>query len=143
MNLWTVFLFQNLVKICWHKYKVLLDEPHCFQKCFPHQQSHAILPLTFTQDFDVGTPNEGLMTMNVHLWGPNPQQEQLEILKAFNSPSKLQGAFKMGQDACLAVLTGIVNHMAPGGERMRELSSVSVLNQRGGKKRMLRSYSSR
>jgi len=56
------------------------------------------------------------MTMNVQLWGPNPPQKQLEILNAFNSPVKLQGAFKMGQDACLAVLTGIVNHMAPGGD---------------------------
>ena len=82
------------------------------------------------------------MTINVHLWGPNPPQAQLKILNTFNSPAKLQGAFKMGQDACLSVLTGIVNHMAPGGQRMRELSSVSLLNQRGGKKRMLRSYSS-
>ncbi len=56
------------------------------------------------------------MTMNVDLWGPNPPQKQLEILNTFNTPGKLQGAFKMGQDACLAVLTGIVNHMAPGGD---------------------------
>ena len=56
------------------------------------------------------------MTINVHLWGPNPPQEQLKILNTFNSPAKLQGAFKMGQDACLSVLTGIVNHMAPGGD---------------------------
>jgi hypothetical protein len=54
--------------------------------------------------------------MNVHLWGENPQQKQIDILNAFNSPSKLQGAFIMGQDACLTVLTGIVNHMAPGGD---------------------------
>jgi hypothetical protein len=31
------------------------------------------------------------MTLNVHLWGEDPMQRQIDLLNTFNNPTKLQG----------------------------------------------------
>ena len=36
--------------------------------------------------------------------------------------------------------TGVVNHMAPGGQRMPELSAITLLEQESRKRRMLRVF---
>jgi hypothetical protein len=44
-------------------------------------------------DFDISTPGQGLMTLNIHFWGDDAAQKQIKLLNTFNNPSKLQGYF--------------------------------------------------
>lgn len=66
------------------------------------------------QDFD--TPKEGLMTVNEHFWGPDPEAAQIDFMKQFNTVAKVKSAVQIGKEVCLEVLAGVINHMAPAGE---------------------------
>lgn len=68
------------------------------------------------QDFDMKTPKEGLMTVNDHFWGPDPEAAQIEFIKQFNTVAKVKNAVQMGREICLEVLAGVINHMAPAGD---------------------------
>lgn len=68
------------------------------------------------QDFDMKTPKQGLMTINEHFWGPDPEAAQIDFMKQFNTVAKVKCAVQMGKEVCLEVLAGVINHMAPAGE---------------------------
>ena len=95
------------------------------------------------KDYDVKTPGHGIMTFNKELWGPDPEKAQLNVMKKFNTMEKIRSAFLIGNLVCTETLSGVVNHMAPGGQRMPELASVTLLEQPNGKRRQFRCYSSR
>jgi hypothetical protein len=48
-------------------------------------------------DRDIGTPGEGLMTMNEFLWGDDPSSTKLLILNRFDSVEKVNAAFRSCQ----------------------------------------------
>jgi hypothetical protein len=48
-------------------------------------------------DRDIGTPGEGLMTMNEFLWGDDPSSLKLEILNRFDTVEKVNAAFRSCQ----------------------------------------------
>ena len=48
-------------------------------------------------DRDIGTPGEGLMTMNEHFWGDDPSRMKLEILNRFDTVEKVNAAFRSCQ----------------------------------------------
>ena len=79
--------------------------------------------------------------MNDHLWGGNPAAKQLELLNTFNTTSKATNTLKTGRSICLSVLTGLFSHMGPAGQRMPELTEITLLEQTNRKRRMLRVYS--
>jgi len=59
------------------------------------------------------------------------------------SSFQVQQALKACTDVFMCLLTGVVNHMAPAGQRMPELTSVTLREQESQKRRMMRVYSSR
>ena len=69
------------------------------------------------------------MTLNRHFWGDDTESVQLKILNTFNSIEKAQHAEKVGRSICLSILTGVINHMAPAGQRMPELTAITLLEQ--------------
>jgi hypothetical protein len=71
--------------------------------------------LANVQDFDMRTPGEGLMTVNDSLWGLDPEREQLKILRKYDTMKKVKIALQLCDDACLGMVSGVVNHMAPAG----------------------------
>jgi hypothetical protein len=62
------------------------------------------------------------MTVNAKMWGPNPETSQTELLKQFNTLSKVKSAVQVGKTVCLKVLSGVVNHIAPAGRNQIILS---------------------
>ena len=97
--------------------------------------------LASVKDYDVKTPGKGIQTMNDHLWGEGPAAKQLEILNKFNTPSKAESALNSGRSICLRVLTGLISHMGPAGQRMPELTAITLLEQTNQKRRMVRVFS--
>jgi hypothetical protein len=95
------------------------------------------------KDFDIKTPGAGLMTENDSLWGVDPESVQLKLLEKYNTIKKVKTASQLCDAVCLGIVSGVVNHMAPAGQRMPELASITMLEQENGKRRMVRFYSSR
>lgn len=75
------------------------------------------------------TPGAGLMTLNAKFWGRDPEAAQLEVLKRFDNLARIKPAVQAGKAACLKVLAGVVNHIAPAGQRMPELQAITLLEQ--------------
>jgi hypothetical protein len=101
--------------------------------------------LAHVRDFHHKTPGSGLMTLNSHFWGKDHDainKAQLRVLNTYKTRDECKAAIRVGKNVCLECLTGVVNHMAPGGQRMPELSSISLLEQESQKRRMLRFFSS-
>ncbi len=48
-------------------------------------------------DRDIGTPGEGLMTMNEFLWGDDPYSMKLLVLNRFDTVDKVNAAFRSCQ----------------------------------------------
>ncbi len=69
------------------------------------------------------------MTLNEHFWGAEPAVAIMKFLERFDTQAKVAAAEKCGKVVCLKTLAGIVNHMAPAGQRMPELAAISLLEQ--------------
>jgi hypothetical protein len=69
------------------------------------------------------------MTMNQFFWGTDVVGKQLEFLNKFDTVDKVKIAFHAAQSVCMNILTGVINHMAPAGQRMPELTAITLLEQ--------------
>ena len=69
------------------------------------------------------------MTLNQHFWGADYDNAIMKFLEQFDTVPKVQAAKKCGTAVCLQTLSGVVNHMAPAGQRMPELTAISLLEQ--------------
>ena len=69
------------------------------------------------------------MTLNAKFWGRDPEAAQLEVLKRFDNLARIKPAVQAGKAACLKVLAGVVNHIAPAGQRMPIYSLSGVTSQ--------------
>ena len=69
------------------------------------------------------------MTLNAHFWGDDSAVSILTFLERFDTEMKANDAEKCFKAVCLQTLAGIINHMAPAGQRMPELAAISLLEQ--------------
>ena len=72
--------------------------------------------LNRTSDFDMKTAGTGLMSTNAKFWGQDPQREQVDFLKQFDTMAKCKSAVQILKTVCLKVLSGVINHIAPAGK---------------------------
>jgi hypothetical protein len=99
--------------------------------------------LAKVKDFPHSTPGSGLQTLNTHLWGQDPTSAQLKVLNSFKTKGHRQAAVRTMKQVSLECMTAVVNHMAPGGQRMPELSAITLLEQESHKRRNVRVFASR
>ena len=99
--------------------------------------------LALVKDFPHSTPGSGIMTLNAHLWGLDPKGAQLNVLNSFTTKGHRQSAVRAMKQVSLECMTAVVNHMAPGGQRMPELSAITLLEQLSRKRRNVRVFASR
>ena len=69
------------------------------------------------------------MTLNAHFWGDDFAVSIMKFLERFDTELKANDAEKCGKAVCLQTLAGIINRMAPAGQRMPELAAISLLEQ--------------